>query len=60
MDSSFQKSERLWGFMLNINLIMCWWGLAQPQHMLFFLGLTLGSNVRRCLCSTCCVLVMAS
>lgn len=58
IDSSFQKSERLWSFMININLIRCQWGLTQPQHMSFFLGFTLGRDVRRRLCSTC--LVMAN
>lgn len=45
VDSSFQESERLWGFMVNINLIMCQWGLAQPQHISFFLGFTLSGDI---------------
>lgn len=41
-----QKSERLWGFIININLVICRWDLAQTQHMPFFMGFTFSKNVR--------------
>lgn len=57
--SSFQKSERLWGFRININWVMCQWGLAQPQPIIFP-GVYIGQECQKTLVQHCCVLVMAS